>query len=206
MLGFLTGSTEDMATSDAFLAIFKKIFDIDNVGLKWSTVNIKNAPKNQSWRDRSAAQIEVDATEAKEKKLKVRLAEYFNTRSRDPTQNFLGTPMMFVPLKSGWQNSPQMSLRIRTQIIGQGAVVASLHSAVLDQVNLTNAIDSEGTTLLQSLIALPSIVTKSNKNGKQIVGRLFHSITPTEDSECYMVSYFAVNAPEASGVLGGREF
>jgi len=49
MLGFLTGSTEDMTTSPAFLTIFEKIFNIDNVGLKWSTVNINsNPPKNQS--------------------------------------------------------------------------------------------------------------------------------------------------------------
>jgi len=95
-------------------------------------------------------------------------------------------------------------LRVRTQIVGQGAVVASLHSAVLDQVNLANSMDSGGTSLMQKLIALPSIITKSNKNGKQIIGRgLFHSIVvPTEDPECYLVSYFAVNAPEASGVLG----
>ena len=70
-------------------------------------------------------------------------------------------------------------LTIFTQIFGQGAVVAFLHSAVLDQVNLTNSIDSDYTYLMQKLIALPSIITKSNKNGKQIVGHLFHSIIPT---------------------------
>ena len=125
-------------------------------------VNIKNPPKNQSWRDRSAAQIEVDSSEAWKKKLDVPLVEYFNTRTHDPTQNFLGTPMMYVvPLTTGWQNSPQMSLQVRTQIVGQGAVVASLHSTVLDQVNLTNSIDSEGTFFMQKRIALPSIITKS---------------------------------------------
>jgi len=34
MIGFLTGSTEDMTKSSAFLAIFKKFFNLENVGLK----------------------------------------------------------------------------------------------------------------------------------------------------------------------------
>jgi hypothetical protein len=201
IIGFLTGSTEEMATSTAYAAVLKHLFNIKTLGLKWATINIKNPPKNQSWKDRKAAQIEIDASDEKTNRISAKLIAYFNKSSRDPVLNFMGTPMMFVPMTTGWQNSPRMAARVRTQIIGQASLVTSLETITLDNVNLTNAIDDAGTTLLQALISTSSIKTKTNKNGKNIIGRLFHSITPTEFQECYSVSYFQVNSQEATSVL-----
>jgi len=60
-ISFLTGSTPDMASSPALSHALKKIFNIKVLGMKWNSINIKNAPKNSSWRDRQALTIEADS-------------------------------------------------------------------------------------------------------------------------------------------------
>jgi len=63
-LAFLTGSTPEMASSPDFCEALKKTFNLKALGMKWNSVNIKNAPKNSSWRDCQALQI--IATECRE--------------------------------------------------------------------------------------------------------------------------------------------
>ena len=201
ILGFLTGSTSDMASSQVFGKVLRKTFNLKVLGMKWNSINIKNAPKNSSWRDRQALQIEVDAVESREKDTISAMALFFNNLTRDTSKTLFGTPMMFVPTPQGWQNSTRLSQRIRTQILGQASIVASTCSIGLDNVNLLNKINSAGTTLMEALMSISSITSKKNKNGKEIFGRLFHSITPTTDTNCYTVSFFNVNLNEASSVI-----
>ena len=67
--------------------------------------------------------------------------------------------------------------RVRTQCIGQASIVKSISAVGLDNVDLLNVINGDGTTLMEALISLPSIAAKKNKSGKEIFGRLFHAIT-----------------------------
>ena len=102
----------------------------------------------------------------------------------------------------GWQNITRYSQNVRKMILGQAAIVKnSLVSVGLDNVDLMNKVDSEGTTLMQALMSVESINPKKNKNDKEIFGRLFHAITPTSDPSCYTVSFFNVNMSEASSVI-----
>jgi len=201
ILGFLTGSTPEMASSHTLGDALKKIFNIKVLGMKWNSVNIKNAPKNSSWRDRQALTIEADATECRDQDTLKRMHLYFNNKTRDTAKTVFGTPMMFVPTPMGWQNIACKSLNIRKMILGQAAIVNSLASVELDNVDLMNKVDSEGTTLMQALMSVESIVSKKNKSDKEIFGRLFHAITPTSDPSCYTVSFFNVNTSEASSVI-----
>jgi hypothetical protein len=201
ILGFLTGSTSEMAASPVFGEVLRKTFNLKVLGMKWNSINIKNAPKNSSWRDRQALQIEVDAVESREKDIPTAMALFFNNLTRDTSKTLFGTPMMFVPTPQGWQNSTRLSQRVRVQILGQATIVASISSIGLDNVNLLNKINPEGKTLMEALMAISSITPKKNKNGKEIFGRLFHAITPTTDTGCYTVSFFNVNLNEASSVI-----
>jgi len=201
VLGLLTGSTPEMASSSALSYALKKIFNIKALGMKWNSVNIKNAPKNSSWRDRQALTIKADAKECKDQDTIKRMHLYFNNKTRDTTKTVFGTQMMFVPTPIGWQNITRYSLNVRKMILGQAAIVNSLASVDLDNVDLINKVDSEGTTLMQALMSVESIVSKKNKNDKEIFGRLFHAITPTSDPSCYTVSFFNVNMSEASSVI-----
>ena len=201
ILGFLTGSTPDMASSPAVAAVLKKTFNITVLGMVWKTINIKNPPASADWRVRQAIQLEVDAVESRNVDLPKAMNLYFNSSDREATKCLFGTPMMFVATPPGWQSSSVLSARVRTQSIGQASLVKSISAVGLDNVDLLNVINSEGTTLLEALISLPSIVAKKNKSGKEIFGRLFHAITPTADQQCYTVSFFNVNMSEASSVI-----
>jgi len=79
-LGFLTGSTPEMASSPVFGEVLKKTFNLKVLGTKWNSINIKNAPKNSSWRDRQALQIEVDAVESRDKDIPTAMANFFNMK------------------------------------------------------------------------------------------------------------------------------
>jgi hypothetical protein len=201
ILGFLTGSTQDMASSPAVEAVLKKTFEVNVLGMQWKTINIKTPPASADWRVRQALQIEVDAVESRDVDLPKAMSLYFNISARDATKCLFGVPMMFVHTPPGWQSSTAISARVRSQSIGQASIVKSLSAVGLDNVNLLNVIDDKGTTLLEALISLPSIVSKKNKSGKEIFGRLFHSITPSADPQCYTVSFFNVNMKEASSVI-----
>jgi len=167
VLGFLAGSTPEMASSSALSYALKKIFNIKVLGMKWNSVNIKKAPKNSSWRDRQALTIEADAKECKDQDTIKRMHLYFNNKTRDTTKTVFGTQMMFVPTPMGWQNITRYSLNVRKIILGQAAIVNSLASVDLDNVDLMNKVDSEGTTLMQALMSVKSIVSKKNKNDKK---------------------------------------
>jgi len=78
--------------------------------------------------------------------------------------------MMFVPTPMGWQNITQLSLHVRSQILGHEAIVQSLASVGLDNVDLLNKINSDGKTLMEMLMSTTSIISKKNKNGKEIFG------------------------------------
>ena len=201
ILGFLTGSTQDMASSPAVEAVLKKTFGIDVLGMQWKTINIKAPPASADWRVRQALQLEVDAVESRDVGLTKAMSLYFNSTNRDATKCLFGVPMMFVNTPPGWQSSSANSALVRKQSIGQASIVKSLSAVGLDNVNLLNVINDKGTTLLEALISLPSIVSKKNKSGKEIFGRLFHSITPSADPQCYTVSFFNVNMKEASSVI-----
>jgi len=85
----------------------------------------------------------------------------------------------------GWQIITRLSQRVRTQILGQATIVASLSSIGLDNVDLMNKINDDGQTLMEALMSISSITPKKNKNDKEeIFGRPFHAITPTTDPAC----------------------
>jgi hypothetical protein len=201
ILGFLTGSTPDMASSPAVEAVLKKTFNIKVLGMQWKTINIKNPPASADWRVRQALQLEVDAVESRNVDLPKAMNLYFNSAVRDANKCLFGTTMMFVTTPPGWQSSSAISARVRTQCIGQASIVKSISAVGLDNVDLLNVINGDGTTLMEALISLPSIVAKKNKSGKEIFGRLFHAITPSADPNCYTVSFFNVNMTEASSVI-----
>ena len=138
---------------------------------------------------------------SRDKDIPTAMANFFNNLTRDTSKPLFGTPMMFVSTPMGWQNITRLSRRVRTQILGQATIVASLSSIGLDNIDLMNKINDDGQTLIEALMSISSITPKKNKHDKEIFGRLFHAITPTTDPASYTISFFNVNLNEASSVI-----
>lgn len=207
VVGFFTGSTPEMASSGDVTTLFQQLFGLKDFGLYWN--NIRTSQKNQKWsKDRFAMHLEMDEGHMEKDKIISVLSAYFNHSISDAKRNFLGTPMVFVPIFKGYLASAAEQNRITQNAKKQMTMMGTLREVtLLSSVCLLNLVNEDNdTTLMEALMTVESITEKTverNGKSKSFKGRLFYSILTDKEADSCTFTYFAVNEKEAQGVANG---
>ena len=199
-IGTLTGSVSAMAGSKNFYELFKVKFNLKHLGLWWTQARSSNGGE---WnRSKSVLNIEIDKCDQFKT---IEIENYFNSYSKAPADNFLGTPMTFVPAYNNLLDDDTKD-RISKNVRSQGHLGKSIKCITITGIALNNWINKkEKKTLLEELMSLESIYEKkvAGKKDKTFKGRLFYAIIPTSATKTATFYYSAANQSEGRSVARG---
>ena len=199
--GTLTGSVQDMSTSNDFYHIFKSLFNLQDLGLTWefpsNSGQVKYSPK--------MCKIHIEIHLNDQSKLSD-MEQFFNNSSSLLSRNFLGTPMTLVPVQDR-NLAQEVQDRIVKHCNIQGDLGKGLESTVQHGFAVNNWYDKEKEiTLHQKLMSMKSITEKvvgHGKNQRKFYGRLFYAIIYSKTTRKTTFYYLPSNRKEARSVALG---